>query len=212
MEEYLPLRLYTKSLKPLKMDAYDAYKTYLALKSHFTSKTYDFIKYGGRTRASKDTFEKRHDKYYFHKLSKRKDVVGFLVANFVYNAQQWAGELLQNNDAEKYYVRYQRYRESMAYQFASDLDKLNPSFNNNVLVTEGQHPLLLKLFLRDEINIETLVILDDLLKFMKHWNKSIDDRVVWPDIYLRCKKYKPFLEFDRDKMKKIVLDKFSETQ
>lgn len=190
------------------MDAFDTYKLYLALKSHFTSKTYDYFKYGGRTKASKLTFEKRHDKYFFHKLSKRKDVLGFLVANFVYNANKWAGDLLQNSDSEECYVRYQRYRESLTYQFTNDLDKLDITFDNNVVVTDGQHPKLLKLVLQREINIETLIILEDIVSFMRYWNKNIQDTVVWPDIYLRCKKYKPFLEFDRDKLKKIVLDKF----
>lgn len=211
MDDCQPLRLFGKSLFN-KMDAFDAYKIYLSLKSHFNSKTYDYFKYGGRTRASKLTFDKRNDKYFFHKLSKRKDVVGFLVANFVHNANKWAGELLQNGDSEKCYVRYQKYRESLAYQFTSDLDKLNEDFDSNILVEDGQHPRLLKLVLRDEINIETLVILEDIVGFMKYWNKNITDKVLWPDIYLRCKKYRPFLEFDKNKLKQVVLDKFSEKQ
>jgi len=192
----------------LKMDAFDAFKLYLALKSHFTNKTYDYFKYGGKTKASKLTFEKRHDKYFFHKLSKRKDIIGFLVANFVYNANKWAGDLLQNSDAEQCYIRYQRYKESLTYQFTNDLDKLDPCFDNNIVVTDGQHPKLLKLLLQNEINIETLVILQEIVSFMKYWNKTIEDNVVWPDVYLRCKKYKPFMEFDKDKLKQIVLDKF----
>lgn len=191
------------------MDAFEAFKLYISLKSHFTTKTYDYFKYGGRTRVTRQTFDSRHDKYFFHKLSKKKDVLGFLVANFVYSANKWAGELLQNSDSEDLYTRYQKYRESLTYQFTSDLDKLDPEFDKNVLVDDGQHPKLLKLVLRNEIHIETLIILEELMSFMKYWNKNITDTVVWPDTYLRCKKYRPFMEFDRDKLKKIVLDKFS---
>ena len=50
------------------MEAFQAYKTYVAIKNHFTSKTYDFFKYNGRTKASRSTFEKRNDKYFFSKL------------------------------------------------------------------------------------------------------------------------------------------------
>lgn len=191
------------------MDAFEAYKIYIALKSHFSSKTYDYFKYNGRTRASKTTFEKRADKYFFHKLSKRKDVVDFLVANFVYNGDNWVGDLVQNTESEKCYRELLKVRESLSYIFTNDLDKLDSVFDNNVLVVDGQHPKLLKLFLRNDIHIETLIILNDLLSFMKYWNRNIKESVVWPQVFLKCKKYKQFFEYDRDKMRQIVLDKFS---
>jgi len=193
------------------MDAFDAYKLYLSLKSHFNNKTYDYFKYGGRTRASRTTFDKRPDKYFFHKLSKRKDILEFLVSNFVYSSDKWVGDLVQNSESEKNLRQYQKYRESITYIFSNDLDKLDSSFDSNFVVVDGQHPELLKKVLRGTINIETFIILDDLIGFMSKWNRRIEDNVVWPQLYLKCKKYRPFLEFDRERLKKIVLDKFSES-
>ena len=51
------------------MDAFQAYTLYLALKQHFTpGRGYDFFKYNGKTNASKNAFETRKDKYFFHKF------------------------------------------------------------------------------------------------------------------------------------------------
>lgn len=193
------------------MDAFEAYKTYVAIKNHFTSKSYDFFKYNGRTKASRTTFEKRNDRYFFHKLSRRKDMVEFLVANFVYanNPAHWVGDLLNNEQSEQMYFRYLKIRESLSYLFSQDLDKLEEQFDANFQVIDGQHPILLRKYLSNEINIETLIILDDLVSYMRKWNRRIEDTIIWPQVYMKCKKYRPFFEYDRDKMKRIVLDKFS---
>jgi len=194
------------------MEAFEAYKTYVAIKNHFSSKTYDFFKYGGRTKASRATFEKRSDRYFFHKLSKRKEVVNYLVANFAYNdSSTWVGDFVNNEQSDRYYLRMVKIRESLSYIFSQDLDKLETCFDSNFQVIEGQHPIILRKYLQKEINIETLIILDDMVSFMKKWNRRIQDPVVWPQVYLKCKKYRPFFEYDKEKLKKVVLDKFSES-
>ena len=54
------------------MTPFDVYKTYLALKNHFSKPKYDYIKYAGKTRASIEAFNKRKDKYWYEKLSRQK--------------------------------------------------------------------------------------------------------------------------------------------
>ena len=58
-------------------DAFELYSYYMAIKKHFTS-TYDFVKYGGKMRLTVDGFENRKDKFFFYKLSKRKDAKDFI--------------------------------------------------------------------------------------------------------------------------------------
>jgi len=53
---------------------FDVFKTYLAVKNHFTT-DYDFNKYGGRVTAKLESFTKRPDRYFFHKLSKKYNVL-----------------------------------------------------------------------------------------------------------------------------------------
>ena len=64
---------------------FEVYKTYLAVKLHFTSASYDYIKYEGKINAKLDTFTSRNDRYFFHKLStryKQDEILDFFVANF----------------------------------------------------------------------------------------------------------------------------------
>lgn len=193
------------------MDGFDAYRTYVALKNHFNSKTYDFFKYSGRSKASRASFEKRNDKYFFTKLAKRKDVVDYLVANMVYSNDNWVGDLVNNSDADKNYRSMVKVRESLSYFFKNDLDKFSEPFLDNFRVEDGQHPKALKLYLEKEIHIETLIIINDLTGFMRKWNRSIDDPIVWPSVFLKCKKYRPFLKFDQEKMKSILVTKIQES-
>jgi hypothetical protein len=192
----------------LKMDAFEAYTKYIALKNHFSSKTYDFFKYNGRTRASKASFEKRGDKYFFHKLSKHSDCVNYLASNFL-EGDCWVGDLVNEQDAEKKYIQWKKRIESLSYFFKNDLEKLDSNFNINFEVVNGEHPILLKKYLRKEISPETVLILNDLVRFFPSWNKKIEDKVIWPNEYLKLKKYRPFFTINLDVYKKYVVDFYS---
>lgn len=189
------------------MDGFDAYKTYVALKNHFTSKTYDYFKYNGRSKASRESFEKRNDKYFFTKLSKHKNLIDFLVANIAFNNNPWVGDVINNSEAERCYKDFVKVKESLSYVFTNDLKKLPGDFANNFLSENGQHPFALQYYLRGEIRLETLIILDDLFPFFRRWDRSIEEKVVWPSIHEKCLKLKPFLKFDKNKMKNILVDR-----
>lgn len=188
--------------------AFQTYKLYVALKNHFTSPYYDFFKYNGVVKAGRSTFDRRSDKYFFAKLAKKQDLQNYLVANFVDNHQSWVGELVNTTTSDKVYTKWLGRQQSMSYLFESDLSKLSDNFNENILVVDKQHPRLLKLVLRKEISIETLIILNSLCKFFKHWSRSIEEQFIWPQLKFKCKKYKPFIQYDLQKYKKIVVDKF----
>ena len=51
----------------IKVTPFDAYKSYLGLKNHFTKEKYDYHRYGGKSRAKIDSFYKRKDRYFFFK-------------------------------------------------------------------------------------------------------------------------------------------------
>ena len=74
----------------------------------------------------------------------------------------------------------------------------------------GQHPPILKMFLSKRINFETVLILDDILSFTKQLNKNISEKVLWPKLYDRMIRYKPFLKYNVTKYKKSLRDKLKE--
>lgn len=190
------------------MTPFESYKTFLAVKNHFTTDSYDYIKYNGKVGARQSSFETRKDKYQFYKLSKHKDPLKYLVANFVDGDLKWVGDLF-NDESEKVYAEWLKRQQSLSYIFEQDLNKLLTNFDDNVIVKNGQHPYLLKQYLRRQVSIETIIILNDILGFFGHWNKKIEDTVLWPSIYKKLSKYKPFFHYDAFKCRKILKEKFA---
>ena len=65
---------------------YAAYVMFQSLKLHFSSESYDYIKYHGKTNTKKEVFEKRKDKYTFYKISRKynlEDMKDFYISNFI---------------------------------------------------------------------------------------------------------------------------------
>jgi len=192
------------------MTGFETYKLYVALKNHFNSDTYDFFRYGGKTRANAKSFESRPDKYFFNKLGKHKDPQRYILANIIEdNPNVWVGDLANEQQSENNYKNWVKRTESLTYVFRNDLEQLELDFNMNLLVGGSGHPILLKYMIQKKVSIETVIILDDLCGFFRHWNKNIEEDVIWPMVYRKCKKYRPFLKYDKDKLKQIVVDKFS---
>jgi len=195
--------------KDHKMSAFECYKEYVALKNHFTQKNYDYIKYKGKTSVRADSFNTRKDKIFFEKLAKHKDPKGFILANLIEDQKVWIKDLAYNEVAQTRYNDWIKRTESLTYMFKSDLSKLKENFDDNFVVEEYDHPYLLKLYLRKEISIETLVILVEVTSCFKHWNKKLEEDPVWDQVSFKIKKYKSFLNFDTAKIKSIIVDKFS---
>lgn len=192
------------------MTGYEAYKMYVALKNHFNSDTYDYFRYGGKTRANAKSFEARPDKYFFIKLAKHKDPEKYILANIIEDTPNvWVGDLVNEHRAEDNYKCWLSRQESLTYIFTNEINELHGDYNSNFTVASNNHPFLLKLLNKNKISLETVIILNDMCDFFKHWNMVIEEDVIWPTIYKKCKKYKPFLKFDKDKLKQIVVDKYT---
>lgn len=189
-------------------DAFEIYMYYLALKRHFTT-DYDYFKYNGKVKASQQSFENRKDKFQFYKLSKRKDAKEFILANMIFDPTLWVGDLLDNEKAEEVFTEWMRKQQTLSYVFKSDLSELNDDFNSNLLVPDGQHPRLLQLYNMRRVNIETLVIIDDMVHNFSYWERKIADPIVFPQIKRTVEKYRPFVSYDKKKMKTILLERFS---
>jgi hypothetical protein len=190
------------------MTPYEAYKLYTAIKNHFSSPSYDFFKYNGKIRATQHSFETRSDKYMFYKLSKREDPLGYLVANLSDDPKLWIGSLFDKEHEEKY-NNYLKRQQSLAYLFKQDLGEMLDEFDKNFEVPPGHYPYLLNLLLRKKIMKETFIIINDCVRFAGAWNKRIEDPILWPQIVENCKKYSPFLSYDKDKYCTMLRDHFS---
>jgi len=193
-------------------DPFESYKLYNALKLHFETDGYDAIKYHFKTSVKPTSFFKRKDKFFFAKLAKtyEKELKEFYIANFK-NDVKYVGDML-NEGGEKYYRDHKKVMESLTYQFKTDINKLNDmdvTFDSLLEAEDNNHPLIIKLWMQEEILLETVVILDSILGFVERENKKITDTIIWPDIYRKIMKYKPFVKFDRNKCLNLLKETFT---
>ena len=191
------------------MNGYDLYCTYQAIKLHFTSEKYNFFQYDGKTRVSVEAFQKRRDKFLFHRLARKyrdDEMVPFLVANFVHSDDNWTRSLLEE-EAEDTFRRWKRTTDSMTKVYLEDLQKVCPDpkeFNNLFKVEDGQFPKLLVSFMQKEITIETMVILNNIFDFIRIWDKKISDDIIYPKMSRKIRKYGAFLSVDTNKYKQLT--------
>ena len=190
-------------------DAFDIYTMYLALKQHFTTESYDYFKYHGRVKANKESFLRRRDRYFFHKISKKKDPLHFLLANFVEKGDFYIGD----NPDDEIYLKWKGNQEKLTYTFKNDIDQLESPFYDN-FKTDGQHPLVLQLFYQKKISKESLIIINDIFRneIFDYWNEVISDPVVWPQTYKLLTKYKPFLSYDKKKLFSVLVEMFPDVK
>ena len=190
------------------MNGFEVYKIYLAVKLHFTSKgrSYDFHRHLGKTTARLETFTKRRDRYFFHKLSKsynNNTIVDYFVSNFVTNTNLWVGDIIGKTGDDNY-KQWSKKIEALHYYYEQDIDYIleqDYKFDDLFKSINGQHPPILKMFLSKKINFETVLILDDILSFTKQLNKNISEKVLWPKLYDRMIRYKSFLNYNLTKYK-----------
>ena len=163
------------------MDPFSCYKTYLALKNHFTKKTYDYHRYCGKSRASLKSFYARKDRFWFEKLSRNKNdkqIIEFFVSNFVTcddPDRLWIGDIIRNG--EQNYLDWNGRINALTY--------------------------VLKQFLQKNISLETMVILNQILGYKKYFDSKLQDPV-WEFISMRLDKYNNFLHIDIFHFKKIL--------
>ena len=194
----------------MKVTPFETYQHYLSLKNHFTNPKYDFFKYGAKTRASLTSFNKRKDKYWFEKTSRKysdEEVVDFLVSNFsaADNPQNlWIGEII--NSGERTYAEWMKRKQSSTYLFKEQSNELLSQNELESLFDCSQgHPKILKEYLSGRLSLENLVIYDRIFGFSKSFDKKLNDPV-WETVSLKLKKYGPFINIDVFNYKKILRD------
>ena len=194
---------------------FSAFAIFNAIKLHFTSSSYDFFRYNGKSNVTKQNFANRKDKYSFYKLSRKyrnEDLVNFYVANFLVKDITWIGDIT-GAEGEENYKMWQKRNQSLNYRFKEDImylvDKVSVS-SDMIKVKDGQYPLLLNETMQGAVSIETLSILNRMMGFFEMWNKKISDTIIWPTWKMKCERYTPFIHYDESKYKETFKEAIKE--
>jgi hypothetical protein len=186
------------------MTSFEAYVTYLAVKRHFTRGTYDYFKYHGQVKASKEGFEARKDVMKFQKMARIKHPLPeFLAVNMRDNENMWAGHVVQP-EAELKFLAYRRIMESFPYHLGNSLEEIG-NIKSSLKVGDGNVPDILNLHLAGQVSLEVLIALDDLIGFSKKFDDKLAHNPLWDDVSYKMMKFRPFmLTYDKKKIYEIV--------
>jgi hypothetical protein len=200
-------------------DAFGAYKLYLALRLHFTSDSYDAVKYNYKTHGGDfDKFRNKPEAYWFNSLAKKyskEELIQVFVAQFT-SGKKWGGMHTSSIEFEITYTEWRKRIESLSYTFEQELSAIKNLFVDNqqegiladLFVVYGDRPFIIDMHLKKRVSIETVTILDILTGFVLKCDSSVKDTILWPTIKRSIRKYEPFLEIDKAKFKNILLQYF----
>lgn len=134
----------------------------------------------------------------------------FIIAN-VLCGKTWVGDLLEE-DAEENYRKHQKIQQSLSYHFSNQLDELFIQTNPNVCFRtyKDRYPTLFMMYLGGRTSIQTMVILNGMLGYTNKWNQVYSDDSIWSKHSILIRKYAPFLEYDKTKLKNIFKEKIKE--
>ena len=187
---------------------FETYQHYLSLKNHFTNPKYDFFKYGAKTRASVTSFNKRKDKYWFEKTSRkysdeRSLIFWYLIFLLPTTHKTYGLEKL--SILEKGHTPNgksgNRVRLTCSKNKATNCSRRTNS--GSLFNCSKGHPILLKEYLSGRLSLENFVIYDKIFHFSKNFDKKLSDPV-WETVSLKLKKYGPFLNIDVFHFKKLL--------
>lgn len=192
---------------------FSAFALYNAIKLHFTSDSYDFFRYNGKSNVSKTSFSSNKNKYSFYKLSRKynlDDLKYFYIANMLEKSDQWIGNII-GPEGDEVYLKWKKISESLSYSFEQDIIYILEKYGDDAFkVKNGEHPKLLVEVQQGKVNKETLIILNELMNFFPIWDKKIQDDIIWPDLRRKYLKYAPFIKYDKNKFKNILKEKIKE--
>lgn len=191
------------------MNAYKAYKYYIALKAHFDSWSYDAIKYKLKSSASEESFVKRNDVLIFESISnKYGEAVGqYYIANFVQRVDRFLYDPLLS---DRVYVDWQRRKSQKNRLVRQEILDLPYDNFEDIIATGRQTPILLREYLTKNVSPETLIILDSHYKFLDRWKVDMISDSVWGAVGITLCKYRSFVTFDKDMLSQILNTKFNQ--
>lgn len=181
------------------------------MKAHFSG-DYDYVKYRGKVNASRASFDVRRDKMFFMKLAKHSDPRGVMVASFLEDPKTWIRTVSYSPTAEKRWVEWAKRVQSLSYNLKTELDSVGGEFSENVKLPQGEHPPMLQAYLAKRISLETLTAFVKETGIGVMWDGLLVEDPVWEETRKLCKKYEPFLQYDKSKVVKIIRDRYAKKE
>lgn len=186
----------------------ECFVDYLAVKAHFAGGSYDYFRYGGKVRSKPGNLEKRRDRYFFAKISKRSDAHERIVTGILTGLSFIGDVASKGDDWPEHYERMRRV-ESLSYLAARETASLGVGINELVRPKhEGSHPLLLREYLGGRVSLETLTAVLACVDGYALWSRMAAGDPVWEGVTVLSSRYLPFLRADIEKLRRALAPVF----
>jgi hypothetical protein len=193
------------------MTGFKAYRYFLALKLHFTTDKFNVFENKGNVKGTFETFQARNDKHLFDKLARKfstdKDLIQFIVAQFVYNNTNFIYELEQ---ADEHYREWIKVKESITKIFSDDLNLLQLEHEKHgytvqelINCTLNDFPVIIKLYLGKRIHPQTIAILSSMNTGVAEWLNNPNLSMILENEIRILYKMPRFFKYDKQKLSKI---------
>ena len=192
----------------------EVFQLYHAINLHFTSENYDYFQYNGKTSNITNLWYQRSDKMHFEKLGKYhsntliKLFVSFLISQ-PDHSDKWGKPILHHFNSTQF-ANWQGKMDALNKHFQNDMDTLisvcqqrNLKMEQLLKPRKQTHPLIIELLLADKLLLETVVIINELTKFVDKVDNKIDNDPVWNQNKHLIKKYQRFFNIDKPKYQQM---------
>jgi len=194
---------------------FKAYQKYLAIKNHFSRDSYDFFKHKGKVNATVTSFRARNDRYYFARIEKKypKKMTEFFLANLIERGDLWIGDLI-DEEADKAYKNWLKRFEALQYLFWRDMSALRNYMDiydctfDDLFMIKDNHPPIFQMLAMNEISLESFIILDMIINFIRVFDKKMLDDPIWSMYNMKIKKYRSFIRINKNDYRKVVKKAF----
>ena len=173
------------------MNSYEAYLTYSNIKLHFTSKSYSYVKYHGRSSIyNPATWNKLPSKYLFDKFSNKypQSFKFYCIAAWLNSTKiSWIKDI-DNDEYICYYNTLIRNTSNLGYTLRNDLKTLNVETFKEMFDVKVFETIVLN----KTVSQESLVVLDKLTGCL---SKITGSKLYMREVF-KLKKYSEFFIFE----------------
>jgi hypothetical protein len=182
-----------ENLQGTNLTPFECWRGQGVLSAHFNTQ-YDVFKYQGKAKNfNHEAFERSRASVLYHRLAKKKDPIGMVVANLVENPNFWVLDIL-SQEGESVYLAWKGRLEGITYHLQEQLKKIGDVDDALTVSEDGDHPKLLSLYNAHEVSAETVLHLDKKLNFFPYWDAEIKVPILWARARQHLAKYRPFIE------------------
>ena len=130
----------------------------------------------------------------------------YMVANFIMDRRGYVANFSDEN-----YEQWKEKRSNFYNIFTDEIRPFVKNFNPIFEVKSSEHPILLKEYLGKRVSLETLIVLDELVKFSKTWDNRMAEDYIWFDLKKLMNNYKRFLTINKNQYRIQLLKLIEES-